>query len=145
MNRDIYLSAGTIVRRDDQRVLWRSCILTSYRADSCFSSDYLMHSALNVEAFDCCCDMTTRQHLHSLFQLRVPLTHNLIELHRGHPRFLKLREGAASLHAFMLTHIANQQHPIIPMKSRQELMHLPCGRQRRLVQHVKPLLSCVWS
>ncbi len=68
-----------------------------------------MHSALNVEAFDCRCDMTTRQHLNRLFQFRVTLSQNLIQLYRVHPRFLKLCEGTASLYTFMLTHIANQQ------------------------------------
>jgi hypothetical protein len=43
-----------------------------------------------------------------------------------HSRFLKLREGATGLYTFVLTHIANQQYPIIPVKTRKELVHLPC-------------------
>ncbi len=104
-----------------------------------------MHSALDIKAFDCPCDMTARQHLNCLFQLRVTLPQDLIQLHRVHPGFLKLRKWTASLYGFMLTYIAHEQNSIIPMELRKELMHLPCGRQRRLIQHVKALLSCVWS
>jgi hypothetical protein len=89
--------------------------------------------------------MATRQHLDSLFQLRVPLTQNLIELHGGHPRFLKLREGTASFYAFMLANIANQQHTIIPMKARKKLVHLPCGGKGRLIQYEEALLVSVVS
>ncbi len=31
------------------------------------------------------------------------------------------------------------------MKTRKELVHLPCGRKRGLIQHVKTLLSCIRS
>ncbi len=102
-----------------------------------------MYSALNIEAFDGRCDMTVRQHLNRCFQLRVTLSQNLIQLYRVHSRFLKLCKGAASVNAFMLMHIANQQHPIIPMKTRKELVHLPCGRKRGLIQYVKTFFSCI--
>ena len=67
-----------------------------------------MHPALNVEAFDGCCDMTACQHLNRLFQLRVTLSQDLIQLHRAHPGFLKLRKWTASLYGFMLTYIAHE-------------------------------------
>ena len=76
-----------------------------------------MYSTLNVEAFDGRCDMTVRQHLNCCFQPRVTLSQNLIQLYRVHSRFLKLRERAASLNTFMLTHIANEQYPIILMEA----------------------------
>jgi hypothetical protein len=61
--------------------------------------------------------MPTSQHLDSLFQLRITLTQNLIQLHRMHPGFLKLRKRTTSLHTLVLTHIAHKQHAIIPMKT----------------------------
>ena len=60
-----------------------------------------------------------------------------------HPRFLKLRKGTAGLYTFMLTYIAHKQYAIIPMEARDELVHLPSRGERRLIQHIKSLLSCV--
>jgi hypothetical protein len=89
--------------------------------------------------------MTARQHLNRFFQLWITLAQNLIQLYRVHPRFLKLREGTASLYALMLTNIAHKQNTIIPMEARKELVHLPCGRKRGFIQHIKALLSCIES
>ncbi len=76
-----------------------------------------MHSALDIEAFDGLCDMTARQHFNRFFQFWVTLSQNLIQLYRVHPGFLKLREGTPSFDTFMLTYIANEQYPIIPMEA----------------------------
>ncbi len=87
----------------------RSCILTSDRRDSRLSSDHFMHATLDVEAFDCRCNVTPCQHLNRL-ELGVSLTQNLIKLHRGHTCFLKLCEWASGLDAFMLANIAESSN-----------------------------------
>ena len=67
---------------------------------------HLMHAALPVETFDCGPNLTVSQLLNGLLQLRVALPHNLVQLHRAHSRFLKLREGTACLNCFMLARVA---------------------------------------
>ena len=53
-----------------------------------------------------------------------PLTHDLIELRRAHPRFLKLRERATRLDGLVLARVAYQKDAVIRMESGYELVHL---------------------
>ena len=76
-----------------------------------------MHAALPVKTFDCGSNLTVRQLLDGLLQLRVALPHDLIQLRRAHSRFLKLREGAACFDGLMLARVAYQQHAVIRMES----------------------------
>src|SRR5580658_8755907 len=43
----------------------------------------------------------------------------------------------------MLATISHQQHPIILMKTFDEIMHLARGRKRGLIEHIQTLLSSV--
>jgi hypothetical protein len=54
-----------------------------------------------------------------------------------------LREGTARFDGLMLATISHQQHPIIPMETFDELVHLSSRGKRRLVEHIQPLLSGV--
>ena len=85
---------------------------------------YLMHSALPVKAFDGGSHLTVRQLFDGSFQLRVALTHDLIELRRAHPRFLKLRERATRFDGLVLARVAYQKDAVIRMESGHELVYL---------------------
>ena len=83
-----------------------------------------MHAALPVKAFDGPANLTTRQLLDGLLQLRVFLSHNLFEPHRSHSSFLKLRERTARFDRFMLPRVAYEQNPVSRVKPFHELVHL---------------------
>jgi hypothetical protein len=83
-----------------------------------------MHAALPVKTLDRNSHLTVRQLFDGSFQLRVALTHDLIELRRAHPSILKLREGTACFDGFMLARVAYQENAVIGMETGHELMHL---------------------
>ena len=59
--------------------------------------------------------LAPRQLFDHLFQFRVFLAYNFVELHRLHARFLKLREDATGFHRFMLARVAHQQNTVVRM------------------------------
>jgi hypothetical protein len=69
---------------------------------------HLMHAALPVKTLDRSSHLTMSQLFDGSFQLRVALTHDLIELRRAHPRFLKLRERATRFDGLMLAGVTYQ-------------------------------------
>ena len=77
---------------------------------------HFMHAALPVKTFDCRSNLTVRQLLDGLLQLRVALPHDLFEPHRAHSRFLKLRERTARFDGLMLARVAYQQNAVIRME-----------------------------
>src|SRR5208282_4875449 len=111
--------------------------------DALLTPFHFMHAALPVKAFDGRANLTTRQLLNSSLQFRVLLSHALFEPHRPHPGFLKLRERPTCFDGLMLPRIAYQQNPISHMKPFHELVHLASRGERRLVEHIEPLLTGV--
>ena len=73
----------------------------------------LMHAALAVEIADGLAHFATRKLLHGLFERRVFLPDDLIQVRRANPRFLQLRIGPASFDRLMLPRVADEQHTII--------------------------------
>src|ERR1700679_3616320 len=102
----IDLCARAVVGRNYQCAFRRLGILVCNGRDAFLMALYLMNTTLPVEILDCGSNLTVSQLLDSLLQLRVALPHNLIQLHRAHSRFLKLRKGAACFDGLMLARVA---------------------------------------
>src|ERR1035441_4770504 len=89
------LRAGAIVGRDDQRVIGRLGILLGNSRDAVSMTWHLMDAALPLHTGDSLSHLATRKLLDGLFQIRIALPDNLLQLHRLHARVLELSEDAA--------------------------------------------------
>src|ERR1035438_8460123 len=138
------LGAGTIVGRDYQRVIGRLGILLGNGRDAVFMTWHRMDAALPLHPGDSLSLLATRKLLDGLFQLRIALADNLLQLHRLHARVLELGEDAARLNGFMLAGVAYQQNAVVRMQAAHKLVHLFSGRKRTLVHHIEPELARVW-
>jgi hypothetical protein len=95
-----------------------------------------MHSALLAEALDCRANLATRKLLDYHLQLRIALPDDLVQFRCPHTRFLKLRKWATRFDSLMLSRIADQENAVVGSKPIYELVHLPGGGERRLVEHI---------
>lgn len=128
------LRAGAIVGRDDQCALRRF----RYRPDAVLAARNLMDAALSLQVLYGLAYLSTRKLLDHLFQLRVFLAHDLVQLHRFHAGVLELRERTPGLDRLMLPPIANQEHAIVGMQTIHKLVHLFGGRKRGFVEDIHP-------
>jgi hypothetical protein len=140
----IDLAARTVVRRNNECAARRLGILSRNGRNTFIVSPYLMHTALLLKTFDGGSHLAACQLLNDLLQLWVALQNNVIQRRRPHPRFLQLCERTAHFDGLMLATIPYQQHPIMPMETFDELVHLARGCKRRLVEHIQALFSFVW-
>src|ERR1039458_6134616 len=104
---------------------------------------HLMDAALPLQPLYRFPHFSTRKLLDGLFQLRVALADNLLQLHRLHARVLELGEDAARLDGFMLAGVAYQQNAVVRVQAADKLVHLFGGRKRTLIHHIEPVLSRV--
>jgi hypothetical protein len=141
MNALVDLHAGAIVGRDNQRALWRICILFRNRRNALVVIGNLMDAALPVKILDCLSHFAARKLLDGLFQLRVFLAHDLIEPDRLHACVLKLCKGPPGLHGLMLSPVAYQQHAVVRMKPVHKFMQLPGRCHRGFVEHIEPFFA----
>lgn len=102
-----------------------------------------MDSALPLQTSDRLSNFTASELLDDLFQLRVTLAHDFIQLHRLHASFLQLGKRSAGLDGFMLARISDQENAVVRMQAAHKVMHLFGRCQRALVQNVEPLLAGV--
>src|ERR1700679_1502967 len=137
----IDLNPRAVIRRYSQRFLRRLRILLRDRRKALRWIFHFMHPALPLQSYDGLSYLAACELLDYLLQLRIFLTHDLIELHRLHTRVLELREDAPRFDGFMLARVAHQQDTIIWMKADQKLMHLLRRCQRRLVQYIEALFA----
>jgi hypothetical protein len=129
----IDLATRTVIRRNDQCAAGRLGLLSRNGRDAFIVPPYLMHAALLVKTLDGGSHLAACQLLNDLLQLWIALANDVIQCRRPHPRFLQLRERTARFDGFMLATISYQQHPIIPMETFDELVHLASRGKRRLV------------
>src|ERR1039458_1152570 len=103
----------------------------------------LMAAALPLQPGDSLSHLATRKLLDGLFQLRIALADNLLQLHCLHARVLELGKDAARLYGFMLAGVAYQQNAVVRMQAAHKLVHLFGGRKRTLVHDIEPVLARV--
>jgi hypothetical protein len=104
---------------------------------------YLSHTTLLVKTLDGGSHLAACQLLNDLLQLWIALTNDVIQRRRPHPGFLQSRERTARFDGLMLATISHQEHPIIPMETFDELVHLARACKRRPIEYIQALLSSV--
>ena len=104
-----------------------------------------MDSSLLLQAPDSFSDVATRKLLDRLFQLRITLPHDLIELERLHAGILQLRKDAAGFNRLMLARIADKENAVVRMEAAHKLVHLFRRCKRTLVDHIQTMLACIDS
>lgn len=92
-----------------------------------------------VELFNGTSYITTCQLLDDRLQARIFLADDLVEACGGHASLLELVIRTASIHRFMLAHVADQQHAILRSETMEERVHLLCAGQAGFVEHIQPL------
>src|SRR6266851_3944256 len=88
MNVLIDLAAGLVIRRHDQRPLRRAHVFAGYLTDALIAVFDLQHAALAVEVADGFADLATHKLLDGLFERRVFLPNDLIEMSCPQSSFL---------------------------------------------------------
>jgi len=96
------LRAGAVVGRDNQRAIGRLGILLGNSRNAVFVTWHLMDAALPLHTGNSLSHLAARKLLDGLFQFRIALPDNLLQLHRLHARVLELGKDAARLDGFML-------------------------------------------
>jgi hypothetical protein len=139
----IDLCTRTVVRRDDERAVWRLCILSRNRRDTLVMSLHLMHATLLVKALNGGPHLPACQLVDDMLQLWITLPYDVVQRSRTHPCFLKLRKRTPRFDGLMLTTVSHQQHTIIPMEPPDKLVHLTRRGERRLIKDIQSLFSCV--
>src|SRR6266702_8013956 len=129
--------ARPIVGRNDKRVLGRFRILLRNGCNTFSVTANPMHAALRSKVLNSFPYLSPRKMLYHLFEFRVFLADNLLELHRLHTGILKLGKGPPSLDCLMLPPVAYQQYPVVRMEPVYEFLQLPCRCQRGFVEDIQ--------
>src|SRR5271166_3005781 len=112
-------------------VFLRNCL------ESFFAVRDLLHPALAVQIFDGCVHLATGELLHSLFERRVLLAHDLVQMCGSHSGLLQLVVGPSGPDGFVLSHVAHKQNSVLFAESVQEVVNLPGASETRFIEHVE--------
>jgi hypothetical protein len=135
--------AWLISGRDYQRIIGRLGIFLGNGRNAVFMTWHLMDAALPLHPGDSLSHLAARKLLDGLFQLRVSLADNLLQLHRLHARVLELGKDAARLDGFMLASVAYQQNAVVRVQAAHKFVHLFGGRKRTFIHHIEPVFARV--
>src|ERR1700681_2205283 len=89
-NSDVQLAPGSIVRRDDESVLWGFDVTLCDAADALFCIGNFLHATLLLECVERSGDLARRQKFDDRSQSEVLLAHDLMESGGTHSGFLQL-------------------------------------------------------
>ena len=114
-----------------------TCILLRDGLESFFAVRDLLHPALAVQIFYGCVNLATGELLHSFFERRVLLAHDLVQMCGSHSGLLQLVVGPSGPDGFVLSHVTHEQHAILLAESVQEVVDLPGTGETRFIEHVE--------
>src|SRR5271165_6316881 len=114
-----------------------TCVLLRDGPESFFAVRDLLHPALAVQIFYGCVNFATGELLHSLFERRVLLAHDLVQVRGSHSGLLQLVVGPSGPDGFVLSHVAHKQNSVLFAESVQEVVNLPGTGETRFIEHVE--------
>src|SRR5271165_4828880 len=114
-----------------------TCVLLRYGLESIFAVRDLLHPALTVQILDGCVNLATCELLHSFFERRVLLAHDLVQMCGSHPGLLQLAVGPSGPDGFMLSHVTHEQNSVLFAESVQEVVNLPGAGETRFIEHIE--------
>src|SRR5271165_2006828 len=114
-----------------------TCVLLRYGLESIFAVRDLLHPALTVQILDGCVNLATGELLHSFFERRVLLAHDLVQMCGSHSGLLQLAVGPSGPDGFVLSHITHEENTILPAESVQEVVNLPGASETRFIEQIE--------
>ena len=129
VNHVVEILSRLVIRRDDERRLGVFDVLVRDGGQAFVARRDFMHAPLMIKAFDGAVHVSTRELFNDGLQLRIALSHDLVEMRSADSRFLELVIRSAGVNCFMLADVADQQHTIVRPDPLQECVHLLCARQ----------------
>ena len=102
------------------------------------------HPPLTIKAFDGAVHVSPRELFNDGLQLRIALSHDLVEMRCANSRFLELVIRSAGVHCFMLADVADEQDAVVRPETFQERVHLLSARQACFVEYVQAFLVGRW-
>src|SRR5271165_333905 len=114
-----------------------TCILLRYGLETFFAVRDLLHPPLAVQILDGRMNLATGELLHSFFERRVLLAHDLVQMCGSHPGLLQLVIGPSGRDGFVLPDITHEQNSVLRAESVQEVVNLPGTGETRFIEHVE--------
>src|SRR5271165_4818717 len=114
-----------------------TCIFLRYALESFFAVRDLLHPPLAVQILNSRVNLATGELLHSFFERRVFLAHDLVQMCSPHSGLLQLVVGPSGPDGFMLSHVTHEQNAILLAESVQEVVNLPGAGEARFIEHVE--------
>src|SRR5260370_29301008 len=120
MNHLIKLAARFVVRGDDQRFLRSLDERLRHRCDTFLTVGHLMDAALLLQVSQGLSNLTACELVHCMFECRISLTHDFIQMSGPHPSFLELLERPPCFNPLMLAYVTYEQYSVIIFQAMQE-------------------------
>src|ERR1039458_280811 len=112
-------------------------VLLRYGLETFFAVRDLLHPALAVQILDSRIDLATGELLHSFFERRVLLAHDLVPMCGSPPGLLQLVIGPSGADGFVLSDITHEQNAILRAESVQEVVDLPGTSETRFIENIE--------
>src|SRR5271165_1126038 len=104
---------------------------------SFFAVRDLLHTPLAIQILDGGVNLATGKLLHSFFERRVFLAHDLVQMRGSHSGLLQLVVGPSGPDGFVLSDITHEQNSVLLAESVQELAYLPGTGETGFIEHVE--------
>src|SRR5271169_1879178 len=114
-----------------------TCVLLRDGLESFFAVRDLLHPALAVQIFYGCVNLATGELLHSFFERRVLLAHDLVQMCGSHSGLLQLVVGPSGPDSFVLSHVTYEQNAVLLAESSQEVVNLSGTGETGFIEHVE--------
>src|SRR5579859_2213555 len=137
MNNLIKVATRFVVRGDDQRFLRSLDESLRHRSYTFLTVGYLMDAALLLQVCQSFSNFAACEVIHCMFECRISLSHDFIQMSSPHPSFLELLERPPCFNPLVLAYVTYQQYSVIFFQAMQEFMHLLCAGETRFVEHVQ--------
>ena len=118
-----------VVRRDDECRLRVFDVIVRDGGQTFLAWADFMHASLLIKAYDGALHVSPRELFNDGLQLRIALSHNLVEMRGVDSRFLELVIRSAGVNRFMLADVADEQDAIVRPEALQKRVHLLRARQ----------------
>jgi hypothetical protein len=112
-------------------------ISLGYCLEAVFAVRDFVHTALLPEIVNRLVHMAVGELLNGLFQCRVFLANDFVQVRRVHSRFLKLLKRLPSLYSLVLPGVTHEDYAVVFLQSVHELVDLPRAREARFVNNVQ--------
>jgi len=94
-----------------------------------------MDAALLLQVCQGLLNLAACELVHRMFECRISLAHDFIQMSGPHPSLLELLERPPCFNPLVLAYVTYEQYSVIIFQAMQEFMHLLCAGETRFVEH----------